>query len=103
MSSLLTVSQVCRRVPGKGAASLSPSTVTRWILLGCPARDGTRVRLAATRAGSRWLIDPADLDSFFTRLKGDIDPRPAPAPTAAAAAPARRAKAAIQTLIDQGA
>lgn len=101
MSSLLTVSQVCRRYPGKGAASISPSTVTRWILRGCPARDGTRVKLTATRAGARWLIDPADLDAFFARLKGEIDPRPALA--APATAPARRAKAAIQTLIDQGA
>ncbi len=100
MSSLLTVSQVCRRYPGKGAGSISPSTVTRWILLGCMARDGTRVRLSATRVGSRWLIEPADLDAFFARLKGEIDPRPAPAP---ATAPARRVKAAIQALIDQGA
>jgi hypothetical protein len=102
MSSLLTISQVCRRVPGKAGASISPSTVTRWILLGCPARDGIRVRLAATRAGSRWLIDPTDLDAFFARLKGDIDPSPRTA-SAPATDPARRAKAAIQTLIDQGA
>jgi hypothetical protein len=101
MPSLLTVSQVCRRYPGKGAGSISPSTVTRWILLGCMARDGTRVRLSATRVGSRWLIDPADLDAFFARLKGEIDPRPAPATPATE--PTRRAKAAIQTLIDQGA
>jgi hypothetical protein len=39
----LTVSQVCRRLPGaRGARHVTPSTVTRWILLGCPARDGIR-------------------------------------------------------------
>ena len=101
MPSLLTVSQVCRRYPGKVTGSISPSTVTRWILLGCMARDGTRVRLTATRAGSRWLIDPVDLDTFFARLKGEIDPHPAPATPATD--PARRAKAAIKSLINQGA
>ncbi len=103
MANLLTVSQVCRRYPGKGAESLAPSTVTRWILLGCPARDGTRVKLNATRAGSRWLVDPADLDTFFARLKGEIDPRPAPVPATTTPNTAGRAKAAIKTLIDQGA
>jgi hypothetical protein len=68
---LLTVSQVCRRLPGaRGAEHVRPSTVTRWILAGCPARDGTRVRLAATRAGGRWLIRAADLDMFFDALSG---------------------------------
>lgn len=68
---LLTVSQVCRRLPGaRGAEHVRPSTVTRWILAGCPARDGTRVRLAATRAGGRWLIRADDLDLFFDALSG---------------------------------
>jgi hypothetical protein len=67
----LTVSQVCRRLPGaRGARNITPSTVTRWILAGCPARDGTRVRLAATRAGGRWLIRAVDLDLFFDSLSG---------------------------------
>jgi hypothetical protein len=69
---LLTISQICRRLPGaRGARNVTPSTVTRWILLGCPARSGERVRLAATRAGSRWLIRLADLDAFFAALAGD--------------------------------
>lgn len=65
---LLTVSQVCGRLPGKSGRRIAPSTVTRWIIDGCPARDGTRVRLNATRCGSRWLIAPADLDAFFAAL-----------------------------------
>jgi hypothetical protein len=76
----LTVSQVCRRFPGaRGARHVTPSTVTRWILAGCPARDGTRVKLAATRCGSRWLIRPADLDAFFANLAAD--PATTSAPT----------------------
>jgi hypothetical protein len=68
----LTVSQVCARLPGsRGARRVCPSTVTRWILAGCPARDGTRVRLAATRAGSRWLVRESDLQVFFAALGAD--------------------------------
>jgi len=68
----LTVSQVCRRFPGaRGAKHVTPSTVTLWILAGCPDRSGIRVRLAATRCGSQWLIKPSDLDSFFTTLAAD--------------------------------
>jgi hypothetical protein len=68
----LTVSQICRRFPGaRGAKHVTPSTVTRWILTGCPARDGTRVKLVATRCGSRWLIRPTDLDAFFAILAAD--------------------------------
>lgn len=83
----LTVSQVCKRFPGaRGARHVTPSTVTRWILAGCPARDGTRVRLAATRCGSRWLVKPTDLDAFFAALAAD--------PTATSTAPAPRSPAA---------
>jgi hypothetical protein len=78
----LTVSQVCRRFPGaRGARHVTPSTVTRWILAGCPARDGQRVKLAATRCGSRWLIRPHDLDAFFAALGADpITAAPQPLP-----------------------
>lgn len=63
---LLIISEVCARVPGaRGARRLHPATVTRWILRGCPARNGISVRLTATRAGGRWLIRPADLNAFF--------------------------------------
>ena len=68
----LTVAQVCGRLPGaRGAERVSPATVTRWILTGCPSRRGERVRLRATRVGSRWLIDPDDLDAFFKALGED--------------------------------
>ena len=66
---LLTVSQVCRHIPGaRGNERVTPSTITRWILTGCPGRSGTRVKLVATRAGSRWLIAPGDLEAFFAAL-----------------------------------
>lgn len=66
----LTVSQVCRAYPGcRGKPSLCPSTVTRWILRGCPSLNGERVKLHASRVGGRWLIAPSDLEAFFTALR----------------------------------
>lgn len=67
---LLTVAQVCELLPGaRGNKRVSPSTVTRWILKGCPSRSGVRVKLHAKRVGGRWLIAaPDDLDAFFEAL-----------------------------------
>jgi hypothetical protein len=80
-SELLSIAQVVSRLPGsRGARRVHPATVTRWILAGCPARDGRRVKLAATRAGSRWLVSEYDLHVFFAALAVDPDSAP-PAPT----------------------
>lgn len=76
---LLTVTQVCARLPGaRGAKRVAPSTVVRWVTIGCPSRTGERIRLRATRAGSRWLINPADLDGFFAALASDPPDASAP-------------------------
>jgi hypothetical protein len=72
---LLTISQVVARLPGaRGARRVHPATVVRWITIGCPARNGIRVRLAATRAGSRWLVREPDLQGFFDSLAADPVP-----------------------------
>jgi hypothetical protein len=68
---LLSLSQARARVPGRGNGPLAISTLTRWILKGCPSRDGRRVRLAATRAGGRWLVRESALDEFFAALGAD--------------------------------
>lgn len=52
----------------RGRQFVAVATLTRWITDGCRAQDGQRIRLPATRAGFRWLVAPADLDAFFTRL-----------------------------------
>lgn len=71
-SDLLTISQIVARLPGsRGARRLHPATVTRRILTGCPDRNGNRVKLTATRAGSRWLVRAADLDAFFATLAAE--------------------------------
>lgn len=86
---LLTISQIVARLPGsRGARRVHPATVVRWITTGCPARDGTRVRLAATRCGARWLIAPGDLDAFFAALAADPTP-----PTTPPRSPAARNQA----------
>ena len=54
---LLTLADIARRIPGaRGARRLHPATITRWILKGTRATDGTVVRLRATRVGHRWLV-----------------------------------------------
>jgi hypothetical protein len=82
----LTVAQVCALVPGKCGGTVHKATINRWINPGYPLRDGTRVRLPATRAGSRWLIDPNDLDAFFAALADAAGkPNAAATPTRTAA------------------
>lgn len=94
---LLTVAQVCRRIPGtRGTSRVNPSTVTRWIVRGCPARNGRRVRLAAVRAGCRWMITSSALDSFFAEL-ADTAPGPtSPPPDGGSRADARRQAASTR-------
>ncbi len=90
----LTVSQVCRQVPGaRKNENITPSTVTRWILLGALGRSGDRVRLRATRAGSRWLVDPAELDAFFAALSADPSSGDSSTPATPPRSPASRRKA----------
>lgn len=97
----LTLAEISASLPGaRGAKRLSPSTLTRWILTGCPARDGRRVRLKATRCGSRWLVHQTHLDEFFS----DLAAEPSPSPTIRSPAESRRAnEAAAQRLDKKGA
>ena len=91
---LRTLTQICADLPGaRGAARLSPSSVARWIEPGVKARDGRRVKLPATRCGSRWLVDPADLAAFFAALAAPAsEPPPAAADRADDDASARVAR-----------
>jgi hypothetical protein len=44
-------------------AKVTPRTIHNWITVGLRG-----VQLKATKAGAKWLIDPADLDDFYRRL-----------------------------------
>ena len=77
------------------------STIVRWIVAGCPGRTGERVRLRATRAGSRWLVAADDLDAFFEALGADPTNTPATTtPTRTAAQERRSHTAAKKKLVE---
>jgi len=100
----LTLAEIAASIPGaRGAARLSPATLTRWILEGCRARDGSRVHLAAMRAGCRWLVYQSDLDTFFAALAGDMTPPAPPKPTTTPAQRRARSEAAGRKLAAIGA
>jgi hypothetical protein len=53
---------------------------------GIALRDGSRLRLAATRTPGGWLVADEDLDHFLAALTADRTGEPAPAPPAASTA-----------------
>jgi hypothetical protein len=57
--------QICRRL------GTHPATVCRWILVGRRLRDGTRLRLPATRFPGGWRVRSADLDAYLAFLTVD--------------------------------
>lgn len=78
----LTLKQAAALVPGRdGGDRVSASTVARWIVAGCIARNGDRVRLKAHRAGNRWMIHRADIDNFFAALTGEVQAEESRTPT----------------------
>lgn len=94
---LITISQVCARLPGRTSGRLNPSTVTRWILSGCRARSGDRVKLRAVRVGARWLVAADELDRFFAALAAtgpEADSPSAAGPTAGSRGRAASTRAA---------
>jgi hypothetical protein len=99
-----TLTQIADRIPGaRGAKRVSPSTITRWILQGCPSRTGQRVKLAATRVGGRWCVRPVDLDAFFTALAGNTEAAPAINTTSQDRKACERAARANESLAKRGA
>ena len=104
MTRPLTLAQIADSIPGsRGAERLSPATLTRWIIDGCRARDGSRVRLAATRAGTRWLVQQVDLDAFFAALAADPAPVSTPVPVRSETARRKASAAAGRKLAAMGA
>lgn len=80
---LLTIAEVCARVPGaRGARRLHPATVTRWILQGCRSRAGGVVKLTAVRVGCRWMVEEAQLEIFYAALAGSEPSAATTTPTA---------------------
>jgi hypothetical protein len=63
-----------------------PATITRWIMRGVRLRDGSRLRLAATRSPGGWLVTDDAIEHFLAALTADRLGEPAPAPPSATAA-----------------
>ncbi len=63
---MLSVVVVAGRFPGRaGKPRLHPSGVVRWIVEGVRLPDGSRLRLRAIRAGSKWLTSEEWLAEFL--------------------------------------
>jgi NADPH:quinone reductase-like Zn-dependent oxidoreductase len=58
--------------PGRNSTTISPATITRWILRGCRAADGRRVKLRAVRIGFRWAVRETWLQEFFELLAANV-------------------------------
>ena len=64
-----SLSAVRTRFPGaRTNGLLHLSTLIRWCTRGIRQPDGTRVRLRAVRAGSRWLTSDQWVDDFIAAL-----------------------------------
>lgn len=78
---------------------VTPMTIWRWTVNGVALPDGTRVRLAACRLGTRWRTTEAALRRFVRLTTGEQPPeahRPqAPPPLPAGRTP-RRAREVAQ-------
>jgi len=98
----MSLSAVGRMFPGhRGGPSIDPSTVFRWAKNGLKV-GGRTVKLEAVRVGSRLITSRPAVARFVNDLTF-TNPPPALTPTPTASSAARRAKAAVKTLIDQGA
>jgi hypothetical protein len=76
----LTLNEAVRRLPsGRNGTRTHVSTLTRWILSGVVARDGSRIKLRAVRLPGRWMLPAGALEEFLERVTSDrIGPPAAP-------------------------
>ena len=66
---VLPLAAVCVMFPaGRQGRPLSLRTLKRWAKDGCRAADGSLIRLAMTKAGSRLLTSRAAVKAFVARL-----------------------------------
>jgi hypothetical protein len=71
-SRLFTPAQIGRQCPeNRPGVSVSPTTVTRWVVVGVRLRDGSRLKLPAVRYPGGWRIAEDDFEQFIARLTAD--------------------------------
>ena len=86
----ITLAQAKVRYPGtKGMRHIHTATITRWIIKGAKAKDGTIVKLEAEKTPLRWLTSEGALARFAAALAGTaVKPTRSPAERNRAAATA---------------
>jgi hypothetical protein len=95
-----TIADIAASIPScRIDGTTHPATVTRWIMRGVALRNGSRLRLAATRTPAGWLVTDDALDAFLAALTTDRTGEPAPAPPSATAA-RRRELARVSRELD---
>lgn len=73
-----TSAEVCRMIPpARRGATVSPSTIWRWIHNGVTGPTGERIRLGAIRLGGRTVVPADELAKFLDALR---IPQPAAVP-----------------------
>lgn len=70
--SLLNLAQAAKLLGSNhGDRPIHSATLTRWIVSGVKARDGSRLRLKALKLPGGWRVRPEDLEAFFIALTAD--------------------------------
>jgi hypothetical protein len=65
----IALAEAGRRLPpSRHGQPVSPATLSRWITCGLAGPDGSRVYLAAARAGGRWVTTAEALRRFMVAL-----------------------------------
>ena len=101
---LVTLPVLGRRVPGRGGKdSISPRTMSRWIMRGALAAEGNRVYLEAIRAPGGWRTSEAALVRFLDALTVAARPKCHPEPSRSPAVRTRASEAAEAELKKIGA
>jgi hypothetical protein len=80
-----SLAQFARRFPwNKESRPVHVATLTRWILKGCRASAGTRIKLRATRFPAGWRTTDEWVAEFLDALTADRAGLAAPAPSSRA-------------------
>jgi hypothetical protein len=67
-----SLAQIAGRVaPNKGSKPVHVATLTRWILEGCRAKDGSRIRLRAVRFPAGWRTTDEWFAEFVDAITRD--------------------------------
>jgi hypothetical protein len=74
---LVSLAEAAKLVPpGRQGKSTHVGTLLRWVLKGCRAPNGGKVKLEAIRLGGKWATSSEALQRFADRLTPRLDEPP---------------------------